>query len=101
MENLSLTIVFDALLVGAALVLFGAVVRSALADSGGAGWLGARLRSSSPSRRQLASARPGGRRQEGQRRAGALAARRWARPASHGNRHSAEAARPHPGYGRP
>ncbi len=76
MVNPALTIIFDALLVGAALILFGAVVRSALADSGGAGWLGARLRPSSPSHRQLASARPGGRHPEGLRRAGASAARR-------------------------
>ena len=76
MVNPSLTIVFDALLVGAALILFGAVVRSALVDGGGAGWLGARLRPSSPSHRQLASAHPGGRRQEGLPSQRALAARR-------------------------
>ena len=72
MVNPVLTIIFDALLVGAALVLFGAVVRSTLAEFGG---VGPRLRSSTPSR-LLARSHPGGSRQEGLRRGGALAARR-------------------------
>ena len=76
MVNPALTIVFDALLVGAALMLFAAVIRSALADGGGAARFGARLRTSSPSYRQLARAHLGGRRQEGLRRTGALAVRR-------------------------